>query len=278
MSFIGIVSLADLVLLMANPVIHCVFGISRRSDILDKTFFAISKRHPLYIFHFSLIYLLLLMTIVLLARKMAASPRIYKLKYASIMLAMCIVMAGHALYLNLSFSFDYSVILYTAIALTVFYFSDIYIPRGLMEKLLLFTFANMEDGIVCMDADGNIAHYNQKAVDYCGGAESSDLAENIAKWFSTHPKAKDSDELTWREARTLNGEKRRFTNIYRRIYDKHGEYLGCFFTYHDHTDEYRRIAEEHYNASHDTLTGLFNAEYFCIEAEKLIEKTVKRIC
>ena len=129
-----------------------------------------------------------------------------------------------------------------------------------------------------MDADGNIAHYNQKAVDYCGGAESSDLAENIAKWFSTHPKAKDSDELTWREARTLNGEKRRFTNIYRRIYDKHGEYLGCFFTYHDHTDEYRRIAEEHYNASHDTLTGLFNAEYFCIEAEKLIEKTVKRIC
>ena len=187
----------------------------------------------------------------------------------SIRASICLVMGGHILYLHMHFPFDYSILFYAAIAVLMFYFSVFYVPRGLMDRLLYFTIANMKDGIVCVDVDGNIAHYNQPAADFCGGA---DLAESIDNWFRQNPNAQENDETTWKESRTINGEKRYFTNNYKRIYDERRKYLGCFFIYHDRTESYRRLAEEKYRSSHDGLTGLYNHEHFCSETEKLLAK------
>lgn len=271
--YIGAASVVDVFLLMVNPFVHWMFRVSQTRDIVDKTFFFISRREKLYVFHFALVYLIMLLSVVMLLRKLFGSPRIYKLKYALTLILMIIVMGGHVLYISFHYTFDYSVILYAAVALALFYFSVFYIPRGLMEHLLFFTIANMKDGIICVDIDGKIAHSNKTAKEYCG--ESQDeraVAEFVAEWFRDRPETASDDEVTWKDNRKIDGEKRHFINDYKRIYDNDGKYVGCFFIFHDRTKDYKRLAEEKYRSSHDFLTGLYNKEHFCKESSKLMKK------
>ena len=271
--FIGVLSLADSVMLALNPFLHGVFRVSKTEDIIGHTYYYISRRENLYIFHFALAYLILAIGIVMLLKKILRSPKIYKLKYLIILLIIVIVMVGHVFYLSMDSTFDYSILLYAAVAAALFYFSIIYVPRGLMEKLLLFTIANMKDGIVCVDIDGKVAHYNKTAREYCSDIDNENaVSDYINQWFNDNPEALDHDELTWKDVRQIDGEMRRFINDYKRIYDSEGKYVGCFFIYHDRTNDYKRIAEEKYRSSHDFLTGLYNKEQFCNEAGKLMSE------
>ena len=275
---IGFASSADVILIALNPFIHWMFRLSEKHDAVGKTYYFISHREKMYIFHFLLVYIIIMFSVVTLLRKLFSSPRIYKLKYATILLMMIGVAASHILYINLDYTFDYSVIFYAFIAVAIFYFSVFYIPRGLMEKLLFFTIANMKDGIICVDIDGRISHSNKTAREYCG--ESKDdhaVAEYVDEWFREHPEASADDEVTWNDKRKIDGEKRHFINDYKRIYDNDGKYVGCFFIFHDRTMDYKRLAEEKYRASHDYLTGLYNKEHFCREASELMKRNANII-
>ncbi len=270
---VGVLSLADVVILALNPFLHCVFRVAKTDDIIGHTYYYISRRETLYIYHFSLAYLIMALAVIMLIKKILRSPKIYKLKYAIILLIIIAVMAGHAFYVTMDSTFDYSIIFYAAVAAALFYFSIIYVPRGLMEKLMFFTVANMKDGIICVDIDGKVAHYNKTAKEYCCATDDgSDVSEYITEWFANNPEALTNDELTWKETRNINGEKCRFINDYKRICDSDGKYVGCFFIYHDRTKEYKRLAEEKYRSSHDSLTGLYNKEHFCKKASKLIKE------
>ena len=188
--FIGVLSLADSVMLALNPFLHGVFRVSKTEDIIGHTYYYISRRENLYIFHFALAYLILAIGIVMLLKKILRSPKIYKLKYLIILLIIVIVMVGHVFYLSMDSTFDYSILLYAAVAAALFYFSIIYVPRGLMEKLLLFTIANMKDGIVCVDIDGKVAHYNKTAREYCSDIDNENaVSDYITQWFNDNPEA-----------------------------------------------------------------------------------------
>lgn len=269
--FIGILALADFIMLALNPFLHCMFRVSKTEDIFGRNFNYISAREPLYIYHFTLAYLIMTIAIIMLIQKILRSPKIYKLKYAIILIIIVIVMVGHVFYIELDSKFDYSIIFYSAVAAALFYFSIIYVPRGLMEKLLLFTIANMKDGIICVDIDGKVAHFNKTAKEYCTDINDDNAVNDyITQWFAENPEAANNHELTWKDTRKIDGEKRHFINDYKRIYDSEGKYVGCFFIYHDRTDDYKRLAEEKYRSSHDSLTGLYNKEHFCKKASKLI--------
>ena len=187
--FIGFASSADIILLLINPFLHCVFKLSETEDIVGHTFFYISRRESLYTFHFLIAYLIIAIGVVMLIRKLLSSPEIYKLKYAIPLIILLSAMIGHILYISRHSTFDYSILFYAAIAIAIFYFSVIYVPRGLMERLLLFTIANMKDGIICVDIDGKVAHSNKTAKEYCGeGNGEAAVSSFISEWFENNPR------------------------------------------------------------------------------------------
>lgn len=61
---------------------------------------------------------------------------------------------------------------------------------------------------------------------------------------------------------------------YRKIFAKKGEYIGFFLNLIDTTEKRLAYEKEKYLATHDTLTGLYNKDYFSVKvAEVLKEKT-----
>ena len=59
------------------------------------------------------------------------------------------ILAYYSIIINF---FDYSLMWLVIIAYALLYFSMAYIPRGLTDRLMFFTIANMQDGVICLDA------------------------------------------------------------------------------------------------------------------------------
>ena len=172
----------------------------------------------------------------------------------------------------LDFKFDYSIAFYAFEGFLVFYFSLIYVPRGLMDRLMFFTVANMKDGIICVDIDGNVVHANTAAVDFCAADTSVNTLEDQLKlWKQDEIKDQTSIHI-WETTRRFGKEMHYFTIEYRLIYDSMIKSLGYFFLIHDKTEEFVKYENEKYRATHDQLTGLYNKEYFYDVVENMLRE------
>lgn len=261
----------DCLFMLTNPLTGMDYHVEQALDGLGCAYFHVTGRGVLNVYHLAFVYLTMLLLMGELVRKVLGTPKIYKIKYAAVFVTLCIVLVLHAAYLNFSFNFDYSLFFYAIIAFSVFYFSLFYVPKGLIESLLLYTVANMENGIICVDIDGKCVYINKAAGQYCqsvNGAEG--IEQKLQEEFARRPELRDKD-LLWETIRVIDGEERHFEDEYKRIIDENGRYLGCFFILHDMTDEYYRIEQEKYRATHDALTGIFNKEYFYEKAEQMLE-------
>ena len=66
----------------------------------------------------------------------------------------------------------------------------------------------------------------------------------------------------------FSGEKLTYSIEYQKVLDKKDRLAGSFLTVKDRTEEQRRLDKERYQATHDSLTGLFNADYMFTRIEK----------
>lgn len=263
-------ALDGFLMMILNPFLNITYLVSEAEDPFGNTFFYISDFNFFYIVHILFVFATISLTVWILTRKTGLSPGIYKFKYASIVTAICFVVSAHALYMKLGFTLDYSLMFYAVVSVVIFYFSLVYVPRGLMERFLFFTIANMDDGIICLDIDGKCIHANKPARLYCDAENDSEAIDRqIEKWFS-HNISEDRMETGWESERRVAGVQRKYFIEYRRIFDYHDQYLGCFFILNDFTEAQERLSAETYKATHDSLTGLYNMDHFCERAEKLI--------
>lgn len=261
----------DMGFMLTNPLTGLDYHVEQAVDALGNSYFHVTGRGVLNVYHMAFVYVTMLLLMTALVRKVVLTPKTYKLKYAAIFVSLCIVLVLHGTYLNFSFNFDYSLFFYVVIAFSVFYFSLIFVPKGLMESLLLYTFANMENGIICVDIDGKCVYVNKAAEQYCQSVNGAGgIEQKFQEEMANHPELREQD-MSWDSVRVIDGEKRYFEDEYKRILDENGSYLGCFFILHDRTDEYYRIEQEKYRATHDPLTGVFNKEYFYEKAAEMLQ-------
>lgn len=260
MTIFGIASLADCCFLLSNPFTHIVYGCNFTGDYGG--FWQVTDRKFLFLCHLVLLYTSIILSLVALVRKTASIPTVYKMKYIGISVIFGAVIFFHISFLNLSFRFDYSLFFYALMVFAVYYFTVLYIPSGLMEKLLFFTIANMNDGIICIDIDGKCVHSNKNANNYCDAYNNPQAVEKQAEEMLDENVPEGSSEFTWETVRRYEGEMHHYTIEYRSIFDNAGHYLGCFFIIHDHTEETNKFTAEKYRATHDMLTGVYNKEYF----------------
>lgn len=279
-TILGIASLLDCGCMLSNPftkiVYECTF-VDRYGGMWQ-----VADRKFLFLCHLILLYTSIIISLITLVRKATIVPAVYKMKYVGISVIFGAVIFFHLSFLNLSFRFDYSLYFYSLMALAVYYFTVLYIPRGLMEKLLFFTIANMNDGIICIDIDGKCVHSNKNANNYCDAYNNPLLIEEQAAEMLNKNVPADSSEFTWETMRRFEGEMHYYTIEYRSIFDNARHYLGCFFIIHDHTEETNKFTAEKYRATHDMLTGIYNKEYFFENVSRVLgenpDKTYYIIC
>lgn len=253
----GLIAIVDAILMVMNCFMPVVFTCERIPDYFGALFWHISTRETLYLVHTLLIYAMVVVMFWDLIRKILQSPKIYKLKYAMILILDCIVVICHTAYLQFHTKIDYSLFWYAVVALSIFYFSMIYIPRGLMDKLLYFTISNMQDGMICLDIENQCVHANRTAKVYC----DSEIDQQVAAWFAEEIPL-NAENYYWDARRRISGSMRYYRIQYQKIFDVESKYLGCFFIIQDCTKETERFESEKYRATHDALTGIYNKEHF----------------
>ena len=264
---------ADAIILFLNPLTELMYTCASITDNFGIVFHYISKFKFLYSCHLVIMYIGVILTFGVLGRKISSTPKIYKMKYAAVLISICPVIAVNAILLNFETKFDYSILFYTVIAFSVFYFSLVYVPRGLMERLLFFSVANMRYGIICIDIDGKCVHANKTARIYCDAeVDSENVEEQVKKWYAEKVPSEQKD-CSWQSVRRVDGKMRHYSIEYKQMFDNSFRYIGCFFLIDDHTEDDEKLAAEKYRATHDTLTGIYNREYFYEAARKLIDST-----
>lgn len=262
----------DAVLIISNAFLKFAFSVELCNDSFGNSFYRVVQYTPLYYFHTGLVLIMAIAVMAMLLHRILFAPRAYAIKYSSVLLALTALAVTSVLHMYFSLKFDYSILFYAVEGFFIFYYSLQYIPKGLMERLMFFTVANMKDGIICIDIDGRIVHSNKPAQDFCeADADILTLEEQVGKWMREEIKAVSSVHI-WEMKRLINGETHYYTIEYRRIYDSSAKYLGCFFLIHDKTEEFVKYNAEKYRATHDRLTGLYNKEYFYELVEKLMKE------
>ncbi len=274
---IGIMALVDMVLMIVNSFADFVFKVER-CYLGENTFvYRISSFRLIYAYHLVFLIILGVIVLLLLIGKILNVPSAYVLKYFSLFTALgciAILSASHVLF---EWRFDYSLMLYPVTAFFMFYYSMLYVPRQLIDKLLYFTIENMNDGIICLDVDGKIVHSNNAAKDFCRLDLSIATLENqVQTWFDEKID-KETATCSW-EIETGDDEDNahHYTVEYRRIFDSYLKYLGCFFLIHDKTEEYAKYYAEKHRATHDWLTGLYNKDYFFELVKKRIAENMDK--
>ena len=258
---------ADMILMIINCFKPIVFQAHMLKDRTELTFWQVGDRIGSYYYHILVTMIMASFIIVDLIRKIYHSPRIYKSKYAVIMILSSMVAAVHALYLQFNYKIDYSLMWYAIIAYAVFYYSMVYVPKGLVDRLMYFTIANMQDGVICLDVENHCVHANKNAKVYC----CDELDEQVKSWFAENIKSEEECSR-WKSERRIEGETRYYQIEYRKMFDVDGKAIGSFFSIHDCTKETNRLFAEKYRATHDALTEIYNKEYFYERVRKTIDK------
>lgn len=267
---INIMALADTALMIVNSFADFVFKVDRYYFGNNWFVYRISEFEPVYIYHLAFLLALGFGILLMLLRKMIYAPNAYIMKYFSLFTALGGIAVISASHVFLRWKFDYSLIFYALAAFFIFYYSLIYVPRGLIDRLLYFTVANMNDGIMCVDADGKIIHSNKAAKDFCTLNSMDTLENQVQAWFSSEIDKNTATRL-WEIEMEKDDTVYKYSIEYRKIFDSYLKYLGCFFLIHDKTEEYTKYCNEKYRATHDKLTGVYNKDYFYELTKEVIE-------
>ena len=261
--YICFAALADCVLMLTNFFTHLEFTIVQEYDSFGNFCYVIQNRNILYWAHLVLCYLIAGMALGVLGKKIVRSPKIYKVKYACLLAVTGLILFSHAAYTKFALIADFSLLIYPVAGFVFLYFTSLYIPRGLMERLLFFTIANMKDGIICLDVDGKAVHSNKNANVFCGSEnDPKAMDQQIERWFRDNITTGTNNKI-WSITRRIGSDTHYYDIEYKTIFDAQYKYLGCFFIIHDKTEEYASLTAEKYRANHDPLTGLYNKERFC---------------
>lgn len=131
--------------------------------------------------------------------------------------------------------------------------------------------ADSSNGVVCFDVMGKCIYANEVAMELYGNpAELSDM-EPIFREELGNPSFQSADEAKWDRKFETDGSTQYFDMSFNKLYDERNNYIGCYFSIHDKTEDMEKLERERYRSTHDMLTGLFNRQYFYEAVGKTME-------
>ena len=272
--FIGAV--ADTVSMTVNTFTHHVF-VSESMSLFGWDCYGVVKKvndTGIYVYglHIVFVYSLVMLVMLTFIVRTAQTIKLYRRKYLAVIWSFILILSINIGYRFINIPIDISPIAYSALAICSAYFTLFYVPKSIVAKLLSLSVEDMENAIFCLDKDGKCVYANDKSK-YIFDAynDVAPLEEYFANWREGKS-VEEFKEDTWKEVRMLDGENHHFEVHFRYLMDNRGNYVGCFFALTDRTEEYVEREIEHYKATHDYLTDIYNRERFFKAVEELLKR------
>ena len=276
---IGLLAGVDSISFIVNTFTHHMYEL--KTDVSDKLgieYWNIQLKAP-HTIHRLFVYSIVLYSLCILTYRLVKAPVIYKNKFATILCQVLAVVGLNILCSVLNTRYDYSVILYASLAISICYFALYAAPKKLLERIHFTIVEDSVVGLFSYDNDGKCVGANQMAKDlFAGEGDIYDVAEKyLAEWREEY---KDSSLSIIGAERTKikNGEKIYFYVTYQKYLDKKGRKLGYSFQFEDRTEVVKNFKAEKYRATHDMLTGLLNREAFEDEVRRILAEAEEPYC
>lgn len=220
-------------------------------------------------YHRIVVYGFFFASLALFVIKALRTSYIYIEKYLFILLSMMVAGAWESFYIFSGTPVDTSMLGFGVFGFLVYYFALYYSPKVLVEKMLANIASELPEALFFFDGDRECVWANRPALELIGydGKNLENVGPMLAARFPEI--ADDTDE--WKLEQTIgSGKDKRIYDVEkRRVVDDRGLFAGTFTSVLDKTDTYRQLERERYNASHDSLTGIYNKEHLfrCIRQE-----------
>lgn len=216
-----------------------------------------------YDIHLVISYVLVALTLIVLLKKAMQVPAGYRTKYIVVIAIFGAIVIADAGYVFLNQVVDISILFFAVGGYALYYYSVVYSERELISTSMSMVASGMDEALIFLNAKGECIFINESAIKLFGRIEHTrcEAKQIFLSWcrgeqlFSETDYSCDKDFHWGEELLHLRVE-------YRCIADKRGHRLSSFFVIHDHTVEVNDLQKERYKATHDSLTGLYNKEYF----------------
>ncbi|MBQ5422869.1 MAG: EAL domain-containing protein, partial [Clostridiales bacterium] len=260
-TLITLLVLVNTASLCLNPFFHHVFVVKPDYFPNGDLFFVVESNFGRYL-NFAVVVFVVCISIQVLIVRMRRLATVYYRKYLIITAVLVIDVLLEFYFMFSDAPVDHTISAYTILGIILYYFTLIYKPTRIARNLADAVVKNHTDGIIFYDYDVNALYANDEAykildlenkkpdactdklIDITGGADlTTDF--DISARFNT------------REDET------RYVNISHRLMkDKKGLSIGSFFNIHDNTDEILLNEKRRWEATHDSLTGIYNRNRF----------------
>ena len=261
---------ADTLSLLANTFTHHMFTMQR--VMLGWADYWQTQYQPLHDARMAYIYLIVIHCFGMLLHRLIVEPKIYKDKYGAILFLLAGVVVLNVIGVKLGAEFDYAVLIYGVIAISICYFALYASPRKLLESMHSKLVEDSTVGLFVYDDDGHCVGVNQAAKDLFdkGVGEIYDVADRyLADWEKEY-EGRLKDVMSAERMIVRNGETMHINVSYQRFLDEKGRALGSRFQFENRTEAVRQYQENKYKATHDVLTGLLNRPAFEARVKEIL--------
>ena len=274
MKFLYLIAGVETVLLGLNPFFHHVFLLSKLQSDSVGTYYVPQTYGMTFYVHLIFSYILVVWIIALLTYKTIKTTKVYRKKYGVVLLSMILVVVFDAIGLSLKPPIDISLMFYCLGCFAIFYFSLFYVPRSMSETILSTAVQMADMGVACFDVSGKCIYINyrgrkmvQRLNRFNIDGDYREMEAYFAQWLKEHWQPGD-EEKSYTEKLTDGYRQFVYEFTVQRLTDEEDGLLGYFVNGKDRTEEFEQYDEEHYRATHDMLTGIYNEHYF---EEKVLE-------
>ena len=264
---------ADSLLIMSNSIYPYLYKLKEVALFGGESYYELEVSGFFYI-HYAIVMMLVVFCLISLFYGAFKAPTFYRRKYMVIAVIMVVLVVLNIF--TLTSAIDVSIIGYVVEGICIYYCTFVYTPQRLLQKTLLMVAKDMTVALFVLDIEGNKLYSNKMADKLLDtenplvGRDGMTLEEWCRQEYMNYAEEFSRDKTFCR------GEEERILHIrLQRMTDSHEQLQGGYFVIQDRTEEINALKKERWLATHDTLTGLFNKQYFFEVAEKYIRRHSK---
>lgn len=267
-----IIAYLDGILLFLNIIFHNVFTIETvRFPNFDM--YHVADKSIIFYVHYVFAYGLVVCIIASFIIKIIQIPDFYRKKYLPILVLMCVITVSKFICGILEFPIDVSLPFFVCAAILICYLTLYRSPRELVDKTLSIVVTEMNNAVICFDINNECVYANERALKIFNSSldSLSGISEDVQGWIKEHD-TNNSASLEWSGQTIIDNKTYYFDIEYRKLFDKKNEYIGFFLNLIDNTEKHIAFEKEKYLATHDTLTGLYNKNYFAHKTSEILNE------
>ena len=267
-----IIAYLDGILLFLNIIFHNVFTIETvRFPNFDM--YHVADKSIIFYFHYVFAYGLVVCIIASFIIKIIQIPDFYRKKYLPILVLICVITVSKFICGISEFPIDVSLPFFVCAAILICYLTLYRSSRELVDKTLSIVVTEMNNAVICFDINNECVYANERALKIFNSSldSLSGISEDVQGWIKEHD-TNNSASLEWSGQTIIDNKTYYFDIEYRKLFDKKNEYIGFFLNLIDNTEKHIAFEKEKYLATHDTLTGLYNKNYFAHKTSEILNE------